>query len=431
MKKGFLLVLVIVVIPLIQGEEWQSYECEHFIFYYNGDHLTTEDLMVIAQNQEDLFSTICDLLEIEYTGKITYYLYGDRTDFEGIPGAYCIGKEIRFLCIFCVDFCKQGLYDAHEMTHALANEIGFQYGLLAEGLAVYVEDYYIGEMNLHGIVNILYTEDRLTSLEDLIDEFWCDILFNYDISGSFTAFLIEEYGIEKYKEVYSMPLDSLSFEAVYGKSLAVLEAEWIAVIQHAEVTQEEKDIVRYRDNIKEGLQVYFDLGFSSFEHATYPAKAEEGICLFRETYKDDSEKAFSYLPQFNEGMAAWSKAVETFEKALKEPEYQVKADLFEEAASLYEVAGDEAMIELSTKYGAAYHSLQATLEYINCEEVELAENELSKATVLFEELENPEELSKVREHIQLFKDQNIEEFNAFIVLILIFTELVWAVEKLK
>jgi len=75
--------------------------------------------------------------------------------------------------------------------------------------------------------------------------------------------------------------------------------------------------------------------------------------------------------------------------------------------------------------------LQATLEYINCEEVELAENELSKATVLFEELENPEELSKVREHIQLFKDQNIEEFNAFIVLILIFTELVWAVEKLK
>lgn len=431
MKKRFLLVLVIVTIPLIQGEEWQSYECEHFIFYYNGDHLTTEDLMVIAQNQEDLFSTICKLLEIEYTGKITYYLYGDRNDFEGIPGAYCMGKEIWFLCIFCVDFCKQGLYDAHEMTHALANEIGFQYGLLAEGLAVYVEDYYIGEMNLHGIVNILYTEDRLTSLEDLIDEFWCDILFNYDISGSFTAFLIEEYGIEKYKEVYSMPLDSLSFEAVYGKSLVMLEAEWIAVIQHAEVTQEERDIVRYRDNIREGLQVYFDLGFSSFEHATYPAKAEEGICLFRETYKDDPEKAFSYLPQFNEGMAAWSKAVETFEKALEEPGHQAKADLFEKAASLYETAGDEAMMEESRKYAAAYNSLQVALEYVNRHEAELAEDELNEATELFEQLGNAEEVFKARQQIQLLKDQNIEQFNAGIIVILICMGLVQVIAKLK
>lgn len=98
MKTVSLLVIVLLVIPSFQAQEWQSYESEHFIFYYQKDHLTEAEIISIAENQEALFIELTNLLDMEFSGKITYYLYGYRADFEGIPGAYCIGTEIEFLC---------------------------------------------------------------------------------------------------------------------------------------------------------------------------------------------------------------------------------------------------------------------------------------------------------------------------------------------
>ncbi len=420
MKKIPFLIIIILVIPLLHAEEWQSYESEHFIFYYQEGCLTQDEITALAQNQEGLFSRITDLLQIEYTGKITYYLYGKREDFEGIPGAYTAGSEIHYLCIFCVDFCKNGLNDAHEMTHALANQIGSQFGLIAEGLAIYVEDYVINGENLHGIVKILYTENRLTSLEDLLEDFWSDILFNYDIAGSFAAFLIEKYGMEKFKELYCKPLGFFSFLEVYGKSLEDLEKEWIQVIQKSEVTQEEMDVVRYRDGIEEGLIIYFDLGFDSLGYGTYPARAEEGICLFREKYKENPEEAFPYLDQFNEGMVAWKEAIETFEEALEQTGYRMKAELFRKATSLYEIAGDEEMLVLSGKYASAYESLVRILEYIEEGKGDMANEELTRVRPLLEELGEESEIGIISQQVHAAQEQGLQGFEVGIVLIFVF-----------
>ncbi|MBU7027442.1 MAG: hypothetical protein HXS48_10950 [Theionarchaea archaeon] len=418
MKVTPLFLLVILVIPLVQSEEWQPYESKHFIFYYQESHLTIEEITTIAYNQEELFSRITDLLSIEFNEKITYYLYGNRKDFEGIPGAYAIGTEIRFLCEFCVDFCKGGLYDAHEMTHALANQIGIQHGLLAEGLAVYVEDYYIRGENLHSIIKILHTENRVTPLEDLVEDFWCDILFNYDIAGSFATFLIEEYGIEKFKELYSKPLGFFPFLEVYDKSLEDLENEWIAVVQHAEVTQKDIDIVKYRDMIEEGLAIYMDLGFVPLEYGTYPARAEEGICLFRELYDEDPEEAFSHLDQFNKGMVAWEEAIKMFEEALEQSDYKTKADLFRKAASLYEIAGDADMLILSEKYASAYESLMTIHEFIEQGDEELIDQELERINPILQELGEESALYAINQHVQFLKEKNIQVFEVGIVILL-------------
>lgn len=419
MKVVPLLLFIVLVIPLAYSEEWQSYESAHFIFYYHEGYLTQEEITTIVQTEEELFSRITDLLAIEYTGKIEYYLYGNRKDFEGIPGAYTIGSEIQFLCIFCVDFCKNGLNDAHEMTHALANKIGIQHGLLAEGLAVYVEDYVINGENLHGIIKILHTENRLTPLEDLVEDFWCDILFNYDIAGSFAAYLIEEYGIEKFKELYSKPAGFFPFLEVYDKSLEDLEDEWIAVVQHAEVTQNEIDIVRYRDMIEEGLAIYMELGFGPLDYGTYPARAEEGICLFREIYEENPEEAFSHLDQFNKGMVAWEEAIETFEEALEQSDYKTKAELFRNAVSLYEIAGDADMIILSEKYASVYESLLLVRTYIEQGDEPLIDQELERIDLLLKELGEDSEIYAIEQHVRLLKDKNLQEFEAGILIIVI------------
>ncbi len=419
MKKSLLLIILL-VIPLVQAEEWQSYESEHFIFYYQRGHLTLDELAVIAENEEALFSRITTYLQIEYTGKIEYYLYGNRKDFEGIPGAYAIGNEVRFLCIFCVDFCKSGLNDAHEMTHALANQIGFQHGLLAEGLAVHIEDYLINDVNLHGIVKILYTENRLTPLDDLVEDFWCDILYNYDIAGSFATYLIEEYGIEQFKELYSKPPGFFPFLEVYNKSLEELEAEWIAVVKKAEITENEEKVVKYRDGIKEGLAIYFDLGFGTLEHATYPAKAEEGICLFREENQQDFEKAFLHLDQFNQGMKAWEEAIETFEDALIGGDTETRLELFRKSNDLYKIAGDEEMITLSGEYVSALESLVEIRVYLQEGDLTRAEEEFERVTPVLQELGEEEELNVIAQDFQILKEQNIQELETGAAVLFLF-----------
>ncbi|MBU7016895.1 MAG: hypothetical protein HXS44_05255 [Theionarchaea archaeon] len=425
MKKISLL-LIILVIPLIQSEEQQSYESEHFVFYYSEGYLSSEELSLIAQTQEDLFTKITGLLSLEYTGKITYYLYGDRKYFEGIPGAYAAGNQIHLLCVFCEDSCKNGLNDAHELTHAISNKMGFQHGLLAEGLAVYIDDYVINGENLHGIVKILHTEERLTPLKDLIDEFWCDLLYNYDISGSFAVFLIEEYGIEKFKELYQKSLLDDSFQEVYSKSLSDLEEEWLSTVEKAEVTKIEEDIVRYRDGIQEGLTIYFGIEFDFPEYATYPARAEEGICLFRREYPLDPEKAFSYLDQFNKGLMAWKEAIETFSEAMVLENIEMKAELFRKAAELYEIAGDGDMIILSGKYATAYESLVFAYEYMEKGNGELALKKLEEVTPLLGELEEEEEILKINQYIQIMNEENLEPFEMSIVLIVagVFTAMI-------
>ena len=420
--KKFVFILIILVIPLAQsGEEWHTYESDHFIFYYDEEYLSYEEIETIALTQEDLFYRISDILDIQYTGKITYYLYGNRMDYGGIPGAYAVGSEIHFLCIFCVDFCKEGLHDAHEMTHALSDNIGYQHGLLAEGLAVYIEDYIMKGVNLHGVVKILHTEGRLTSLEDLWEDYWCDILYNYDIAGSFTQFLIEEYGMEKYKQLYSHTLFQDAFPTIYGKSFSEISDEWLYTVEQAEVTENEIDIVRYRDGIREGLSIYFELDFGSPRYGTYPARAEEGICLFRAEYPDDHEGAFSHLDQFNEGMVAWKEAIETFEDALIEEGTEVRLELFRKSNDLYRIAGDEEMITLSGEYVSAFESVVEIRAYLQEGDLTRAEEEFERVTPILQELGEKEELNVIAQDFQILKEQNIQELETIAAVLFLFS----------
>lgn len=412
----FLLFMIIFLCP-VQAQEWESYESEHFIFYYMSDHLDLHEVTVIACNQEDLFTRITDILDIEFHEKITYYLYGNRERYGSIPGAYAIGTEIRFLCIFCEDMCKNGLYDAHEMTHSLSTKIGYQHGLLSEGLAVYVEDHCIQGVNLHRIVKILHHQGRLTPLSDIIIDFWCDISFNYDIAGSFTTFLIETYGMERFKELYGYELGSNSFMTVYGKSLEMLEAEWIAAVNEVEVSPRDYDIIRYRDLTRDGIEIYFDLGFLHIQHGTYPAHAEEGICLFRERYHENREEAFSYLAQFDGGMHAWKDAVETYEKALEEKKYPIKAALFREAARLYGIAGDEVMQESSQDHAVIFEALGVIQDQLLQKETSSIEARLIEIEPLLTKYEMEEHIIIINQQVRDISEQNHPGFEAGILLI--------------
>ena len=54
----------------------------------------------------------------------------------------------------------------------------------------------------------------------------------YRSSASFLAFLLERYGAERLKQIYHAGSDDIAarMQAVYGKTLEALEAEWLAAI---------------------------------------------------------------------------------------------------------------------------------------------------------------------------------------------------------
>lgn len=137
---------------------------------------------------------------------------------------------------------------SHEITHVIAPN---QNRFLAEGLAVYVQarfgtnpaypnfgtrlntavQPYLGTVSL-STLDLISTPERL-EIENVIDGKGA-----YLIAGSFVQFLIERYGIEKFKALYALtPLRIYKkgfggrparWEKVYGKNLPALEREWHA-----------------------------------------------------------------------------------------------------------------------------------------------------------------------------------------------------------
>ena len=124
----------------------------------------------------------------------------------------------------------------HEIVHNYApnNNRFFQ-----EGLAVYLQDKIGGNPafpifgeNLHVLARDgLSTVTSLRSLNSVRFPRRLGTVMHertaYILAGSFVGFLIEKYGLPKFKNLY----ETESYDRVYGKSLEILEREWRSSIQ--------------------------------------------------------------------------------------------------------------------------------------------------------------------------------------------------------
>ena len=81
-------------------------------------------------------------------------------------------------------------------------------------------------------------------------------LQNYYAAGCFVQYLIEMYGPEKFGELYGTG----NYSSIYGKSLATLEAAWIANIEYAnvEIPFDPADLIAAVDTVSSSYDVLFD-----------------------------------------------------------------------------------------------------------------------------------------------------------------------------
>jgi hypothetical protein len=116
--------------------------------------------------------------------------------------------------------------------------------------------------DVHGIMNyllsqeisiplmMLQSDEQIFTHTNLSKDSYSLRWLGYIESASFSNFLISQYGMEKFLEIYNRPNLADVIHGVYGKELEELEIEWIEFVQE-NTTQNEETIRSYESHIQE------------------------------------------------------------------------------------------------------------------------------------------------------------------------------------
>ncbi len=234
---------------IVQNYLPASYETEYFIIYYSPGSSEAENIELIADDHEWRHKQLSDFLKTNSNEKIRAYLYPDTDTRKKLIGAgettmaNPITKEIHLIYdVFPNPILK------HELTHVLSSEFGIDFlhispkvGLI-EGLAV-ASDWTSMNYNSHQWTKALIELGETPEIGDIAGVgFWYSPPRNsYTMMGSFSRYLIDTYGIEKFKILYKTGDFS-----VHGKSLEELTSEWKLFLENVDVPDEIYVLAQYR-----------------------------------------------------------------------------------------------------------------------------------------------------------------------------------------
>jgi len=219
----------------------------HVDLYYDPDHLDRPAVEALAADHEAYYRRLEKRLHVkegEGPARIQSYLYPHPDAKARLTGARYTSVSPVWLGTPQVHL----LVDRAEASlgHELAHVFGRRYGLpilhaswapgLVEGWAVALEPPDPGP-SPHDRVQTAAASDSVGALsltaEALADRltpwgFWTGRgAVSYAAMGSFTRFLLTEYGARRLKQVYARG----NFAAVYDRSLSALAREWTAFLE--------------------------------------------------------------------------------------------------------------------------------------------------------------------------------------------------------
>ena len=236
--------------------EWKNKESQHFIYYYlEGNEVSTEDKSIginslddAIKRQETRYGQLSSILGVTLQDKIHFYKYASPdhmaatigvtgTEVEGVVFPNSSRNEIHSL----------SSYHPHEVVHALANQINLPPALLVEGLAVY----YGNRTASHVVPVELVRNGKLIPISSIIygasfygaDKFGEEAVEwrekTYIEAGSFTKFLIDKYGSERFLRFYATTHQSSimdnniyhQVQVIYNRSINSLEDEWMEYLK--------------------------------------------------------------------------------------------------------------------------------------------------------------------------------------------------------
>jgi len=224
---------------------------DRMILYY-PNILAEDEAELFLDRQEQALRRVEEFLQLEYPSRVKLFLQISalREHWVSSDGIHYSFPLLELQQIFRKKDASFVAGELHELTHFIAQELlapaegaeppAF---FLIEGLAMAVD----ATANSQEAICFHLVAKGLSLLRSLKPVFQIapidPPIFRYDVMGSFTCFLLEQYGIEKLKELYTF-IDKKDFESavarIYGKPLLSLEQEWHGFLTSLLSGQEER-----------------------------------------------------------------------------------------------------------------------------------------------------------------------------------------------
>lgn len=231
-------------------KDWIIKKSSHYIFYYFKNSLAEKNIDKIIKIKEGHYRKILSFLRIKNypKRKIKYYLYPSLKKKAELMGDDSLGNaiwgELELIDnkVKTKKFEIHGLYSLkmkfigeHEDTHLLSLPWGLSIYLFNEGLAQSIEGKLFGK-DIDDLSQKLMLKNKLPSLKWLFNnKKWNRIKEEivYPQAGSFVRYLINTFGLEKFKKVYKKLSKNKKVrenikivKRTYSKSIKELEINW-------------------------------------------------------------------------------------------------------------------------------------------------------------------------------------------------------------
>ncbi|KPJ55613.1 hypothetical protein AMJ49_06745 [Parcubacteria bacterium DG_74_2] len=232
----------------LDKKNWLIKKSPNYLFYYFKNSLAEKNIKEIIKIKEKHYSKILSFLKIKNCRKIQYYFYPTIKEKKKLMGDNNFGNAIweelelknsraktkRFeIHVAYNNKCK--FIGEHEDTHLLSLSWGLSIYLFQEGLAQFMEENLFGK-DIDNLSKKLLKQNKLYSTKWLCNNKNWDRLrpeIIYSQSGSFVRYLINTYGLKKFKKLYKKtarqktPKENIKIiEIIYSQSIKKIEKNW-------------------------------------------------------------------------------------------------------------------------------------------------------------------------------------------------------------
>ncbi len=228
-------------------QNWVIRETEHLSIHVRPDSAAARDIEWIVSRLEESFHKAVNYLQVQYNNKITFFVYSSVQDKEknsGFNGYGMAWPSLESAAGFYESPQNYGAIGPHELVHLIVYwTVGIMTSLaLDEGIAVAVTGHYMRSNEYPDGIPVHIAAAQLNSMQKIKpvsavfdNRAWGSVhdqdhVLYYNQSGSFVAYLVESYGIQKFNQFYTRASANeyrSSFQQIYGMSIDDFYQQWI------------------------------------------------------------------------------------------------------------------------------------------------------------------------------------------------------------
>lgn len=279
------------------------------------ESIDSSSARLIALHHEYYFREIGSYLRTVPRSRTLSFIFRNSAQKKTLLGTANADMAKPWLGTIFVNYENYDQTLKHEIVHSLSAELGstiFKLGgflnpALTEGIASAADNEYDG-YTMHYMSALAYRNDYKIKIENLFTglSFFAQVSgLSYIYTGSFCRFLIDNYGIEKFKKWYS----GSEFSEIYSKSIPAAASEYYKFLEN------------YRDTGTKAMADYYFGRAPIFKKVCARYAAEElgsGWRKFTQGRYKEAEIIFSNLFRLTNSYPAFSGYVNSLMMAGKD-----------------------------------------------------------------------------------------------------------------